>query len=158
MGIELRRPGFLAVVAEVCEEIGRPREGLSAVAEALAAAEHTGQRYWDAELHRLRGTLTLRAQARSAAPGPAVARDAESHFLRAIEIARRQHARSLELRAATSLSRLWASRRKPQAAHALLADVYAWFTEGLDTADLREARALLEELQRGATPRRAEKR
>ncbi len=175
IGIELRRPAFLALVAEVCEKTEQPEAGLSAVAEALAAGEHTGQRYWDAELHRLKGTLSIQAEAsagrgtgecgpghdrldqadlRSPAPNPAGAGDAESCLLEAIQIARRQRAKSLELRAALSLSRRWSSRGKPQEAHGLLAEIYNWFTEGLDTADLREARALLEELERAGSPSR----
>jgi predicted ATPase len=137
IGMEFRRPAFLALVAEVCEKINQPGEGLSAVAEALAAAEHTGQRYWDAELHRLKGMLTLQS-------------DAESSFLEAIGIAQRQRAKSLELRAATSLSRLWASKGKASEAHALLSAIYDGFTEGFDTADVSEAKSLLEQLERRA--------
>ena len=143
IGIELRRPAFLALVAEVCERIKQPGEGLAAVAEALAAAEHTGQRYWDAELHRLKGMLTRPS-------------DAESCFLEAIRIAQRQRAKSLELRAATGLSRLWANTGKVGEAHALLSAIYDGFTEGFDTADLTDARSLLGELDRaGGSPRGA---
>jgi predicted ATPase len=137
IGIEFRRPAFLALVAEVCEKIRQPGEGLSAVAEALAAGGHTGQRYWDAELHRLQGTLTRQS-------------DAESCFLEAIGIAQRQRAKSLELRAATSLSRLWASTGKAGEAHALLSAIYDRFTEGFDTADLSDAKTLIEQLERRA--------
>ena len=143
IGIEFRRPGFLALVAEVCEKVNQPGEGLSAVAEALAAAEHTGQRYWDAELHRLKGMLTRQS-------------DAEACFLEAIRIAQRQRAKSLELRAATSLSRLWATRGKASEAHALLSAIYAEFTEGFDTADLSDAKSLLEQLERRARTSRAD--
>jgi hypothetical protein len=114
-------------------------------------------------LHRLRGVLALeagtsprtdtggsgapdRAGRQSATPSSAAVKDAETCFLEAIEIARGQRARSLELRAATSLSRLWASRAKVMEAHALLSDIHHWFTEGFDTADLGEAKSLLEEL------------
>jgi predicted ATPase len=92
-----------------------------------------------ADLQRLRGSVLLRQ------PGTAHA-EVETCFLRALEVARRQEARSLELRAAMSLSRLWRQQGKRQQARENLAGVYAWFTEGFDTADLREARALLEEL------------
>jgi DNA-binding winged helix-turn-helix (wHTH) protein/predicted ATPase len=143
IGIEFRRPGFLALVAEVCEKVNQPGEGLSAVAEALAAAEHTGQRYWDAELHRLKGMLTRQS-------------DAEACFLEAIRIAQRQRAKSLELRAATSLSRLWATKGKASEAHALLSAIYAEFTEGFDTADLSDAKSLLEQLERRARTSRAD--
>ena len=155
IGIELRRPVFLALLAEVCEKIRQPGEGLSAVTEALAVGAHTGQRHWDAELHRLKGTLMLQAELASAVPGTAVARDAESSFLEAIEIARRQRAKSFELRAATSLSRLRADQGKRAEARALLSDIYGWFTEGFDTADLREAKLLLEELETRAGASRA---
>jgi predicted ATPase len=140
-------PAALALVAEVLRKLGRPAEGLSAVTEALMVAQQSGQHYWEAELHRLAGVLTL--QAGSPATG-----DAESSFLRALEIARRQRAKSLELRAAASLSRLWADKENVKEAHALLSSVYAWFTEGFDTADLSEARSLLEELEtRAGAPR-----
>jgi len=143
-------PPFLALVAEVNRELGRPEEGLSAVAEALMIARQCGQHYWEAELRRLAGVLTLQAQ-------PITGRDAdptgeaESCFRRAIEIARRQRARWFELRAAASLSRLWADQGNVKGAHALLSGVYGEFTEGFDTADLKEAKSLLEELEtRGA--------
>jgi len=135
-------PAFLGMVAELHGKLGQPAEGLSRVGEALAAGRHSGHHYWDAELVRLRGAFTLQAGS-----GPAAARDAESCFVEAIEIARRQRAKSLELRAAMSLSRLWASRGEAAKARALLTDIYHWFTEGFDTADLGEAKALLEDLE-----------
>ena len=121
-------------------QLDRPAEGLTALREALTVAQQSGQHYWEAELHRLTGVLTLRA-------GAPAARDAESHFLRALEIARRQRSRSLELRAATSLARRWADTGRVRDAHALLSGVYRWFTEGFDTADLRDARSLIEALE-----------
>jgi predicted ATPase len=142
MGIEFRRPAFLALLADACQRLERPGDGLTAVAEALAVAQHTGQHYWDAELFRLRGTLTLR----SAGGGARAATEAESCFLRAIEIARRQAARWFELRAATELSRLWGSRGGVDKARGLLAAVYERFTEGFEVAALVQARTLLEEL------------
>jgi predicted ATPase/DNA-binding winged helix-turn-helix (wHTH) protein len=147
VGAALLVPAALALVAEVLRKLGRPAEGLSAVTEGLMAAQQSGQHYWEAELHRLAGVLTLQA-------GPPATGDAESYLLQAIEIARRQRAKSLELRAAASLSRLWADKENVKEAHALLSGVYAWFTEGFDTADLSEARSLLEELEtRAAGPR-----
>ena len=113
--------------------------GLATLDEALAAARGTGQRLVEAELYRLRTSLLLRQ------PGTPLA-EAEAWFQRALDFARRQEARSLELRAAMSLSRLRHQQGKRGEAHDLLADVYAWFTEGFDTADLRDAKALLEEL------------
>src|SRR5207247_6599781 len=136
----------LALLAEVCGRIRQPGEGLSAVTEALAVGAHTGQRHWDAELHRLKGTLMLQAELASAVPSPAVARDAESSFLEAIEIARRQRAKSLELRAATSFSRLRADQGKRAEAGALLSDIYGGVAEGLDTAGLRGGGVMLVEI------------
>jgi predicted ATPase len=138
IGAEVLVPAFLALVAEVHAKLGRLAESLSVVSEAFVAGQRSGQHYWEAELHRLRGALTLRAEGRPD--------DAESCFLQAIRVARSQKARSLELRAATSVSRLWAGRGKVREAHALLSGVYTWFTEGFDTADLIEAKSLLEEL------------
>jgi predicted ATPase len=136
-------PASLVMVAEGYQRLGQPAEGLSAVTEGLMVARRCGQHYWEAELHRMAGVLTLQAgESREGDGGKA-----ESHFLQAIETARRQQARSLELRAAMSLSRLWADQGKPSRAHALLSGVYAWFTEGFATADLKEAKSLLEELQ-----------
>ena len=109
------------------------------VQEALAAATESGNHYWTADLHRVRGTLAESEK------------DAEASFVEAIAIARRQGAKSFELRAATHLSRLWARQGKTREAHALLAEAYAWFTEGFDTADLEDAKALLEELERAVT-------
>jgi adenylate cyclase len=112
------------------------------VDEALAVACSTGERYYEAELHRLRGELLL-----AQGIGTAVA-EAEICFERAIEVARRQSARSLELRATMSLSRAWQTQGKKLQAHTMLAEVYGWFTEGFDTVDLGKAKALLEELSR----------
>jgi adenylate cyclase len=148
-------PAFLVLVAEVCQKLGRPAEGLAAVTEGLAVARRSGRHYWEAELHRVAGVLTLEAAAvadksaeRPAAPdGWADAEPvAESHFLQAIDIARRQRARSLELRTATSLARLWADQGKAREARALLSGVYAAFTEGFDSRDLQDARSLLDAL------------
>ena len=164
---ECLMPTYLAWLAEMYGKAGQPAEGLLLVSEAFAAAEQSGYQYWTAELHRLRGELTLQSERgeitgksrsrrgepaptdhRSAAPGSLVEQHAEACFLEALEVARRQRARSFELRAATSLSRLWARQGKARAAQALLADIYAWFTEGFDTADLSDAKSLLEDLER----------
>jgi len=131
---ECLNPNYLGWLAEVYGRIGQPREALDLVAEALAAVSVSGNHYWTAELHRLRGTLTASEQ------------DAESAFVEALAVARRQSAKSLELRAATDLARLWARQGKTREAHALLAEVHAWFTEGRETADLGDARALLDAL------------
>jgi predicted ATPase len=107
--------------------------------EALARVEATDERWWEAEIYRLRGELLLSLAEENAL-------DAEACFERAIAIARSQTAKSLELRATTSLARLWQRNDRTAAASALLAPIYGWFTEGFDTADLKEAKALLDEL------------
>ena len=132
-------PGYLAWLAEVYGDLGRLQEGLDLIDEALATGTQSGNHYWTAELYRLRGALTRTDT------------EAESSFVEALAIARRQRAKSFELRAAMSLSRLWARQGKTREAHALLAEAYGWFTEGFDTADLKDARALLEELKRAVT-------
>src|SRR5262245_60274801 len=107
--------------------------------EALALMETTGDCFYEAELHRLKGVLLLQQHADNQA-------EAETCFHHALEIARNQQAKSFELRAAASLARLWQQQGKRQEAHDLLALVYSWFTEGFDTADLQEAKALLDAL------------
>lgn len=113
------------------------------MAEALALVEKSGERSSEAELYRLTGDLLLRQA------GPA-AQQAETCFRQATEVARHQRAKFLELRAAMSLSRLWQKQGKRDEARRMLAEIYGWFTEGFDTRDLQEARALLEELSRNA--------
>jgi predicted ATPase len=138
-GAELTRPSFLCVLAEVCMETGRLDDGLSAMTEALAAADQHGNRYYEAEMHRLQGELLLRQKDSNAAK-------AQSCFQRAIAIARRQSAKWFELRATTSLARLLRDTDRRDEARAMLAEIYRWFTEGFDTADLKSAKALLDEL------------
>jgi adenylate cyclase len=145
------QPYFLALLAETYGQRGQPQEGLSTLAVALAAVEKTGEQWCKAELCRLKGMLTLQSavtNSQSLIPHSQAETEAEEYFLTAIEIARRQHAKSLELRAAMSLSRLWQQQGKKEEAHRMLAEVYGWFTEGFDTKDLQEAKALLEELGR----------
>jgi predicted ATPase len=139
-GQELGRPSFLAMLAEACGQARQTEEGLAVLAEALAVVEKTGQRDWEAELHRLKGVLLLARAIPEAQP-------VEACFQQALAVARHQQAKSLELRAAMSLSRLWQHQGQRAAAYELLAPMYGWFTEGFDTADLQEARALLEELR-----------
>ena len=115
------------------------------LAEALAVANDTGECRWDAELHRLKGELLLVRPAEHHV-------EAEICFRQARDIARQQQAKSLELRAAMSLSHLWQQQGKRQEAHDLLAPIYGWFTEGFDTADLCEAKALLDQLQGSIYP------
>jgi DNA-binding winged helix-turn-helix (wHTH) protein/tetratricopeptide (TPR) repeat protein len=128
---------LLTTLAEAELARGAPREGIVAVDEAMAFIEKSGERFWEAEIHRLRGEL-LRLDPRLGS--------AESSFEKALEVARNQGARSLELRAAMSLARLLKELGRSDAARALVSDVYGGFTEGLDTPDLREASALLESL------------
>ena len=139
-GTALWVPYFLGLLAEAYAQEGQVEVGLATLAEALAAAQATGERWGEAELYRLRGVVLLRQPV----PQPA---EAEPCLQRALEIARRQEAKAFELRAAMSLSRLWQQQGKQAEAHELLAPVYGWFTEGFDTADLQEAKALLTELR-----------
>ncbi|MSP12518.1 MAG: adenylate/guanylate cyclase domain-containing protein [Chloroflexi bacterium] len=135
----IRLPYYYSLLAERYKAAGDIESGLSQVAAALAIGQQTGEEWWDAELYRLKGELLL------ALPGPPLA-EAEGCYEQAIEVARRQGAKSLELRAAMSMARLWQQQGKGAAARQLLAEIYNWFTEGFDTADLQEARALLDSL------------
>jgi predicted ATPase len=137
-GAELRRPYYLALLAEVCGAVGQFGDGLTMLAEARAAMRSTGECWTEAELHRLTGELLCR---QSVVDTP----QAEVCFRKALDVARHQQAKSLELRAAMSLSRLWQRQGRRAEARDLLAPIYYWFTEGFDTADLQEARALLNE-------------
>ncbi len=139
-GAELGLAHRLGRLAEAQGIAGQPAEGLEGLAEALATAERTGERRSEAELYRLKGELLLQR----ATPGDGV--EAEACFHQALAIARRQGAKSWELRAAMSLSRLWQQQGNRDAARQLLTEIYGWFTEGFDTADLQEAKALLEAL------------
>ena len=156
-GAEMGRTYFLALLADAYRKMGRVEEGLIALTEGLAIVEKTGERLYEAELHRLKGQLTLQKFQVSSSkfqvpstqhqtPSTQAEAEAEACFLKAIEIAQRQQAKSLELRAVMSLSRLWQQQGKKDEARQMLAEIYGWFTEGFDTADLQEARALLEEL------------
>jgi predicted ATPase/DNA-binding winged helix-turn-helix (wHTH) protein/class 3 adenylate cyclase len=133
------RAYHLALLAEVSVQGGQSVTGLEALAEALLTLPTSGARWWEAEVHRLRGVLLL--QNAMAQP-----EEAEACWQQALMVARRQQAKSLELRATMSLSRLWQQQGKRTAAYALLAPIYSWFTEGFETADLREAKVLLETL------------
>ena len=138
-GAALGVPSWCTVLAEVSEHLGYAGDGLQALAEAHALIEQHEERWWEAEVARLRGVLLLRQEG-------AQQEEAEACFQQALDVARRQEAKSLELRAAVSLARLWQQQGKRHEARELLALVYAWFTEGFDTADLQEAKALLGEL------------
>jgi TOMM system kinase/cyclase fusion protein len=138
-GAELQRPYYLALLAEAYGKAGQADEGLRVLAEALTAVHTTGERQHEAELYRLKGELLLQQDVPDE-------QEAESCFRQAVDVARQQQAKSFELRAAMSLSRLWQPQGKSAEARQLLEPIYGWFTEGFDTADLQEAKALLEEL------------
>jgi predicted ATPase len=138
-GAELDRSYFLALLAEAHGMIGQPEAGLAVLAEALTHVDTTGERFYEPELYRLKGELLLQQSSDHQA-------EAESCFHHALDIARNQQAKSLELRAAISLARLWQRQGKRGEARQVLAEVYHWFTEGFDTADLKDAKALLDAL------------
>jgi TOMM system kinase/cyclase fusion protein len=147
-GAELRRPYYLALLAEAYGKGGEAEEGLKVLTEALAAVDKNGERMYEAELYRLKGELTLKSIVKTSQnkSQASLGSEAEECFLKAIEVARKQQAKSLELRAVMSLSRLWQQQGKKSKAGQILAEIYGWFTEGFDTKDLQEAKALLQEL------------
>ena len=148
-GSEQFRPYFLGLLADACATAGRPADGLAAVAEALATAVKTGERFYEAELYRLKGELLRRGEhgetQAALVPDPALGGPGspEECLVKAIEVARRQGARTLELRAVVSMSRVWREHGREADARRMLVDACGGFTEGLDTVDLREAQALL---------------
>ena len=141
IGADLYRPYLLALLAEAHAMVGHMDEGLQLLDDACAVVHHTGEGLYEAELYRLHGEL-LRAHAST----PSILERAEASLQQALAIARQQQTKSWELRAALSLGRLWQHQGKRAEAYDLLAPLYGWFTEGFDTADLQEARALLDEL------------
>jgi predicted ATPase len=162
-GAEVFRLYALTLLAEAYRKAEQIEEGLSVVAEALAKVNKNGERWLEAELHRLKGELSLQSQASSGVgiahqhvsmseagtvggAHPTGDEEAEACFHKAIEIARRQSAKSLELRAVISLSRLWQQQGRKDEARQMLAEICGWFTEGFDTKDLQEAKALMQEL------------
>jgi predicted ATPase len=179
LGADIGNTYWVGLLAEKYGKTGQAAEGLAVVAEAFTLVDKNGERWWEAELYRLRGELAL-AQPNVQRPGSRVQRssepevrcpesrvrtnqksktpspqpltpstqEAEACFLKAIDIAKRQQAKSLELRAAMSLARLWQGQGKKKDAHKLLSEIYGWFTEGFDTADLQEAKGFLQELAR----------
>jgi predicted ATPase len=171
-GAETHRPYFLTLLAAAYGKVGQTEEGLTLLAEALTRVDNAEEREYEAELYRLRGELTLaqsgvqhlesrvkrggKSKVKSGklhvpstqhlTPSTQAEAEAETCFHKAIEIARRQQAKSLELRAVMSLARLWQSQGKQDEARQILAEIYSWFIEGFDTKDLREAKALIAEL------------
>jgi predicted ATPase len=151
-GAALFWPFWLAMLAGAYGQVGQADEGLHTLDEALAQVDKTGERFWEAELHRLQGELLLiqgigKGSAHTTLE-PSIMAGAEASFQHALTVARRQQARSLELRAAMSLARLWQQQGKQAEARELLAPIYNWFTEGFDTADLMDAKTLLDALER----------
>jgi len=138
-GTKAALPYALCMLVEACIKSGRVDDGLSALTEALAAADEQADRSWEAEMHRLKGELLLHQYDSNVA-------EAQGCFERAIATARKQSAKSFELRATTSLAGLLATQGYRDEARAMLAEIYGWFTEGFDTADLKDAKALLDEL------------
>jgi predicted ATPase len=166
-GTGVGEPWHLSLLAQAYARTGRAQEGLKELAKALDVSDQRQQRFYDAELHRLTGELLLqsgretqtsaksrtgkaavrsrKAKGNESADSGAVAleAEAESHFLKAIEVAREQQAKALELRAVMSLHRLFQKRGEPDKVRQMLEETCGWFTEGFDTADLQEAQALL---------------
>jgi predicted ATPase len=138
-GQELGRPAFLILLAEAYGHLRQSDAGLRIIDEALTLVDKIEERDQEAELYRCKGELLLK----QAMPDE---QEAETCFHQALAVARQQQAKSWELRAATSLTRLWQQQGKRQAAYDLLAPIYGWFTEGFDTADLQDAQALLDAL------------
>jgi predicted ATPase len=166
-GTEVQRTYFLALLAEAYGKVGQAEEGLRVLAEALTQMDNTGERWYEAELYRLRGELLLAQEIKSQkakgksqkseretnpqslTPNPQgeVEQEAGECFLKAIDIARDQQAKSLELRATMSLARLWQQQGKQTEARQILSEIYHWFTEGFETKDLQEAKMLLDSLE-----------
>jgi predicted ATPase len=142
-GVELQRSYWLALLAEAYGKAGQAEAGLAALTEALTVVDKSSERFYEAELYRLKGELALQSESQSSESPP---REAEAYFQRAIAVARHQSAKSLELRAVMSLSRLWQRQGKTDEARQILAEIYDWFTEGFETKDLQEAKALLDVL------------
>jgi predicted ATPase len=130
---------YLPRLARAHAELGQFEEAWRCIGEAATTVETTKGRWCEAEVHRVAGEIALKSPELDATK-------AQAYFERALSVARAQQAKSWELRAATSMARLWRNQGKRDEAHDLLAPVYGWFTEGFDTLDLKEARALLDEL------------
>jgi class 3 adenylate cyclase/predicted ATPase len=139
LGFALLEPYWLTLLAEAYGQVGQPEEGLRVLSEALSVLNSNGERFWEAELCRLKGALLLQQSSANST-------EAETCFIQAITIAQNQQAKSWELPASTNFARLWQQQGKRQEAYDLLAPVYHWFTEGFDTPDLKDAKGLLDEL------------
>ena len=162
------RPYYRAVLAEAHLKIGQAEAGLGALVEVFAEVPPDGKFWFEPELYRIKGELTLKSKVKTSPRQVKASQnksedrspesEAEECFWKAIDIARQQQAKSLELRAVMGLSRLWQQQGKTEEARKLLSEIYGWFTEGFDTADLKEAKALLEELEEQPHVTRREKR
>jgi predicted ATPase len=139
-GATIEQPYFLALLADAYGHAGQISAGLDAITEALELVRNSRAFFFEAEIHRLRGVFLLQTGLKENVP------NAESSFQQALDLAREQQAKSLELKATVSLGRLWLEQDKTEEARELIDNIYSWFTEGFDTADLQEARTLLEEL------------
>jgi predicted ATPase len=139
VGAGVWRPSYCTMLAEAFAFLGKPEDALQMLDEAQSSAEATEERWWEAEICRFRGVLLLEHAVASQA-------EVETWFRRALDVARTQQGKSLELRAATSLARLWRGQGKHSEARDLLAPIYGWFTEGFNTVDLQDAKALLDGL------------
>jgi predicted ATPase len=139
MGARIFLPVHLSLLARAYAELGEFNQSWSHIDEAMTAIETTKEKWYEADVHRIAGEIALMSPERDSAR-------AEAYFERALEVARAQQAKSFELRAATSMAQLWRDQGKRDEARELLAPVYGWFTEGFDTLDLKQAKALLDEL------------
>ena len=140
-GAKIWIPFWLSYLTRAYAELGNFDDAARCIGEAITAVNTTGETWCEAEVYRTAGEIALLS------PEPDIAK-AEEYFDRALEVARKQQAKSWELRAAMSMARLWRDQGNPQQARELLAPVYGWFTEGFDTLDLKEAKALLDDLAR----------
>jgi predicted ATPase len=145
-GSKLLKSYLFAGLSEGYAKAGQTEEGLAVLAEALANVDKNNEHFWEAEIYRLKGEMLLMQHRDKDSAPSAPYTEVEACFCQAIDVARRQEAKSFELRATASLCRLWQTQGKRAEAHVLLAPIYGWFTEGLDTVDLIEAKALLEKL------------
>jgi predicted ATPase len=140
-GLKVMQPYRLCLLVEACGEVGRFERGLEVLMEALTLADENEDRYYESETFRLKGEILLKQNSSNTS-------EAQRCFERAIEIARKQSAKSWESRATTSLARLFESHGRREEARTMLAAIYNWFTEGFDTSDLKDAEALLNDLER----------
>jgi predicted ATPase len=146
-GGEITRPYYLALLAELYGKAGNPDEGVTVLVEAQAALDKSSVRCWQAELWRIKGELILQQVEENSSQ--ADGKRAETSFQQALDAARRQGAKSWELRTVLSLSRLWQRQGRSAEARSMLAELFGWFSEGFDTTDLKDARRMLAEQLRG---------